>query len=92
MTADDAYATFRHSPDGFEKRGIPQNNQEDVENHCPKTRTHSLDFTKSLELGVFFRDLSIAAATRHPADCAISAFLPDGEGAILDRSFHGFVD
>jgi len=53
--------------DDFEKRGKTQNIQEDAANHNPKTRAIALNFTKSFELGVFFYDLSIATATRHPA-------------------------
>ena len=44
-----------------------QNIQEDAANHNPKIKAIALNFTKSFELGVFFHDLSIATATRHPA-------------------------
>ena len=63
------------SVDDFEKRGKTQNIQEDAANHNPKIKAIALNFTKSFELGVFFHDLSIATATRHPAVWAYSTGL-----------------
>jgi len=50
--------------DDFEKRGITQDRPEEIPIYSPKNKNLPLNFTKLLELGVFFQKVSIATATR----------------------------